>query len=718
MAMGAASEERHGRQHYGRDGYPYHECAQAVSWCALSAAVAWKLEEVIAAPNTAPHEWQSSYPRDAYAGYGKPVRNSPDLQRILALPRRALEMDGTARAEAIIDIETEKYSLGSVSEASSTSCKCATLNPERHEAEGCITRLRLVQAMALREIAIVGGLLGPIGVGHGKTLIDLLAPFAFARHAQAIGVPNAGEILCVLLVPPGLIKQLSDDYTYIGQHFRMPTIVFQGSPHLDQKQPHGPRLQVMPYSRLSLKDATSWLNVVQPHAIIADECHKLRCQTTSTTSRVMRYFDEHRATRLAAWSGSLTSKSIRDYSHLSALALKGGSPLPINYEDVEDWARAIDPSRDPADPGPLLYGLIETGCCKPGETLYTGIRRRLVETLGVVSTATPSFDCDLEINERTAPKMPERIISTPAGDATLAEHIQRALGFVRPDGEELVTAMQAVECAITISCGFYYRWIYPKHSFPRDTMLVLDWLDARKEWHRELRQKLKRREEHLDSPLLCMHAAQRALGVRPQHKGLPNWQSKTYPVWHEIKDKVKYESEAVRIDDYLVQDAAAWATDHNGIIWYEHNAFGEWLAELTKLPRFGAGKDAKLALLGDAARGIKGELGDRSVICSITSIGTGTNGLQYVFADQLFQVPAADPAQWEQALGRVHRPGQKRDVVRAWFYMLIPSMRKHVRAALRAALYAGGTLLGEQKLRSGFDLDLAGKLEDEESDED
>ena len=57
----------------------------------------------------------------------------------------------------------------------------------------------------------VGGLLGPIGVGDGKTMLDLLA-------ALAMGSKRA-----VLLIPPALKTQLlTVDWDYYGQHWRLP----------------------------------------------------------------------------------------------------------------------------------------------------------------------------------------------------------------------------------------------------------------------------------------------------------------------------------------------------------------------------------------------------------------------------------------------------------------------------------------------------------------
>lgn len=661
--------------------------------------------KLVAQNSVAPEQWQAPAPKEMY--FRAPVARSADLDRVLALPRRVPELDGTPRAEAIIDVITERYTKN----VPAGQCRCAQINPDRHAAEGCITRLRLLQAIALRELGIVGGLLGPIGVGHGKTLIDLLAPFAFSTHAEAHGMPHGPNILCVLLVPPGLVKQLADDYDYVGQHFHMPTMVVQGAPHLDRAgDPGAPKLQVMPYSRICRGEATSWLNQVQPHAIIADECHKLRDLKTATTARVRRFMDEHPWCRFAGWSGSMTARSIRDYAHLSDWALRNGSPLPRDMEAADDWARTIDPSDRPADPGPLLEGLIATGCCGPGDTLYKGFHKRLTETIGVVSSTAPAVDCELELKEREAPRVPPHV----------QDLIDQALDFVRPDGEEFATALQAVECACQLACGFHYRWIFPHNEFPRDNDLVYDWLEKRKRYHKELRYKLKDPTEHLDSPQLCEYAAQRALGLRPKHKGLPEWASKEYLAWYEVKPKVKPESDPVRVDDYLVRNALDWAINHHGVIWYQHAAVGEWLHEMAAhngydIPIFGGGKDAKLALLGDSQRGIKGENGSRSVICSIKAHGTGTNGLQFNFWEQLFlSNPGASDA-WEQTLGRLHRAGQRAPKVTAAFYMHTREMRKHVLSALRSAMYVEGTMGAVQKLRlgMGFPMDFASDIEDE-----
>ncbi len=625
----------------------------------------------VALRNTGPRPFQT---QTAW-GYKPPVGNSDDLIRIAALPRREQELDGTERAEAIIDMITERYAK------KTKSCSCKQLDPDRE----CVTRLRLVQAIALREISICGGLLGPIGVGHGKTLIDLLAPLAFADH----GIKTS-----ILLVPPGLITQLIGDYEFVGQHFRMPSIVFHGN-SFSAIVSGSPVVHVVPYSRLSRPEATTWMESrLKPEAIIADEVHKLRNVKTATGHRVDAWMEAHPKTLFAGWSGSVTAKKLTDYDHLARWALRGGSPMPLDNNVTIDLGRAIGSKaqENPADGGPWLQ------LCVPGETLECGFRRRLAQTLGVVTTTSPPIDVALEIDAKEAPPIPDDIMAA----------LNSVRDFVRPDGEELMDALAVGAAARQVACGFYYKWIFPKHVFPRDEAMIADWREYRKLYHKAVRAHLKHNAaEHLDSPKLCQNAAERGWGDRPQHRGLPAWKCPDWPAWRDIKHRVQYESEPVRINDFLVRDAIEWATENRGIVWYEHGAFGEWMAELSEqlgcpLPMYGGGKNGG-GLLGE--RGNVLERGDRSLILSIKAHGTGRNGLQNIFCDQLIiMLPSGDGC--EQVLGRLHRIGQKAPSVRALFYKHSMEMAKHVNEALRDALYVEGTLGAVQKLRMGFKVEV------------
>ncbi len=371
------------------------------------------LGSLVAAPGFAPKAWQSGAPDSAYESSKMPVQDSEDLQRILKLPRRAQVLPHTPEADLLIRVMTRRYAL-----TRTTPCACREISLKHTgNARECITTLNLAQSWALYEIAVADGLLGPIGVGHGKTILDILAPLAFKHCTTAM-----------LLVPVGLVVQLIAEYELVGQHFRLPALVVWKKVKLAgdaaprdymEMNPPGwkpgevpPTLHVYPYTLLSAKGSTVKLDELAPDTIISDEVHNLRHADTARTARVLRYFDTHGATRFAGWSGSITDASLSDYAHLSAMALKERSPVPINPDAVDDWSRALDPraskTEDTSSPWATAAppGMLLTLDDGRGGHISEVFHRRLVETLGVVATTTPAIDAELSIEEQTAPPIP------------------------------------------------------------------------------------------------------------------------------------------------------------------------------------------------------------------------------------------------------------------------------------------------------------------------
>src|SRR5690606_1265014 len=127
------------------------------------------------------------------------------------------------------------------------SCECVTKYKRK-----CCADLLPTQAWALHEIREVEGLLGPIGVGHGKTLLDLLAAMVLRKCSTA-----------VLLLPPNLKSQLLDvDWHFYGQHWKLPNLA--GERWL---VPERPTLHVVAFSELSGSRATDLLHRLRPDAV-------------------------------------------------------------------------------------------------------------------------------------------------------------------------------------------------------------------------------------------------------------------------------------------------------------------------------------------------------------------------------------------------------------------------------------------------------------------
>jgi hypothetical protein len=617
-----------------------------------------RITELVAEPNFSPREWQAPNPFSWNAAFGRhPVPDSADLQRVKALPRRP--MPDADELAALVIFMTERLSNG---RAAGDGCACAALGRE------CIVSLRPTQARVLYEVERAEGLLGPISVGHGKTLLDLLTPLVVPYCRQA-----------VLLAPPALVSQMMREFDLLRQHFRIPYVQNHGGGGGSYPS-DGPVLHVLPYSKLSHASSTVWLDEKQPDLIIADEVHCLRHATAVRTARVLCYFTHHPRTRFCGWSGSLTDSSVRDFAHIGALALKEGSPLPLDPKVVDEWSKALDPSDDASPAGALLE------MCTPGESARAGFHRRLVDTLGVVPSAEPPTDLILEIDERFPPPVPE-VVRLALDDLRAA--------WVRPDGEELVDAFSLNRCALQLACGFYYRWRFPDAP---PVKLIIEWIAARKAWRQELRREVMKRRPHMDSPLLCSLAAARAwqgeLGGEPYAGEEPCWRADNWPRWARAKHTIRYETETVRLDDFLARDAAEWALEHRGVVWYNKRAFGEWVSQLSGLPMHGGGPKASDLI----AR----EDGSRSIIASVKAHGTGRDGLQRIFADQLMANPPSMATDWEQILGRLYRPGQSSPVVHASFFRHTAEMQKHVDTALSRAVYVEDVLGAHQKIRMGW----------------
>lgn len=614
------------------------------------------------------------------------VEQSKDLRRILAIPRRpAVDLDGSAMALALIEYMQKILFLG----PKDCVCQSAYHRP-------CITRLKASQAWALFEASLVQGLLGALSVGSGKTILNILLPMVVrdCKHA-------------VILIPPGLRQQLLAEFRMLREHYKVPHLMLDGVHHKSNQPPGGPVLHVVPYSKFNRPESTAILGELNPDLIIADECHKIRNLTTATTSRVMRRFLEKKETRFCGYSGTITAKSIRDYAHIAAIALRENSPLPLDPSTVEEWAVALDPNPLPAPAGALM------ALCEPGETkVYEGFHRRLVETRGFVATTSGSIDASINIMQRVPPPMPDRL-------KELLKEVRA--NEERPDGEQLVDILQITKCVRELACGFFYRWKFP-HGEPES--LIKEWFSRRKAWGKELREQLKNRQEHMDSPKLCANAAKRAyqgeFGGEAYVGDLPVWYADTWKPWAEIKDKVYHEQDIIWLDrikpedrelyhkaytpgaDYLAKDAAEWGLKHRGVIWYEHRALGERISEISGLPRHGGGLGAEERILA--------EKGDRSIVASIKSHGTGRDGLQRLFNEQLITNPPSSGDIFEQVLGRLHRIGQEEDEVNTHVYRHVPEFAESIDKAICQAKYVAGTLGSNQKLLAAtcdFPVDLS-----------
>lgn len=588
--------------------------------------------------------------QDRYLGRGT-VENSPDLERILALPRRtppSLEQQTVMAAKMSAFLRIPDQEEGT--------CQCHIIRKApKYDPSLCISALFPIQGWYLWEASQIGGAVGHIRVGGGKSLIDALLCICRPRLDRP----------AVLLIPPGLRRDFAKEFALIAQHFRVPNL----AGGTGMFYPDRPTLHVQTYSMLSHKNQAVWLKTVNPYMIIADEAQKLKSYKTAIVKRFVKYIIEQPDTEFYAHSGTLTTRSLKDYGHLSAISLKEKSPLPIEAHVTEQWAAALDPV--PAGGLPSSSGALRR-FCGVGENARSGFRRRLLDTKGVVASEAAQLPIRLRIVERK--------IAVPESVRSLLRQVRSSQA--RPDGEEFTEATEVVGCLRQVACGFYLRWKYPRGE---PVELIEDWFKKRQAFNKELRNKLQGGKDYLDSPGHCKDAARRHYA---NYKGqLPTWHAEHWPAWEKIEKAVYHESEAVWIDDFLVRDVSEWAK-RPGIVWVGHPALGEAVARNAGVPYYGEGDKA--------AAGILAEQGGRSIVASIKAHGTGRN-LQYAFSRNLIcNIP--DGGSVEQLIGRTHRHGQKAEEVTVEVYQHTEEVVRAYETALGQAQYVRDTTGSSQKL--------------------
>ncbi len=495
-------------------------------------------------------------------------------------------------------------------------------------------RLRPIQSAALLEAAMMNGGFFPIGCGMGKTLITLLLPTALDSERT------------VLLVPPALRGQLEREiHEVYGKHFDLPLRA----------------LTIVAYSQLSsIKDADI-LERLDPDLVVADEAHMLAHVTSARAKRFYRFMRSKPGCRFVALSGTFTNRSIKNYWHLMELALRKSSVLPRAYHEIEEWAGALDVKPEVTVlPGALLR------LCEPGEDVRSGYRRRLISTQGVIASKENEVGSGLILRKLS--------ISLPPKVRALYSEVKNAWSL---EGDEFDSAMTRAAKLREIALGFYYHWVWP------NGVVDLEWLTARTNWNRAVRDKLKQSKAGFDQPAMLYAAARRAAQDKPGVQwagGVPTWLA-----WRAVEDRPEPPTEAVWVDDFLLLDAIrrARAVEAPCVVWYEHRAVGDRLGALSGWPVFGAGTDASSSR-------------EKVIVASIRSQGTGKN-LQHYSHNLLTSFPPSGQT-FEQMIARTHRPGQQADYVFGDWYAHTHETEAAMDQVIADAKYQSGTMGQDQKV--------------------
>lgn len=600
------------------------------------------------------------------------VRKSADLDRILALPRRVWYEGRGGRhgtADQIREIANAAF-----------------------RRPGSSASLHLRQAVALQELHDERGLYAAIRVGGGKTLLSLLA-------SRVLGARRP-----VLLLPGSLRAKTVIERDKYAADWDVPRVT------LDPSDWGECELLVLSFQQISLDKADAGpasaerdqpsdddvpeddtdagaleasrkcpllLDRLAPDLLLVDEADCLKHPRSGRTRRVRRYVRAKRAeeraavephgTRLvfAAMTGTPANDSILEYAHLLAWALGPGAPVPISYPVLREWADAIDESSQTRRAVGALARLVDPEhqddlLINPLPTVRRAYARRLVETPGVIAVASSDT-------------VTARLVIRAQHLAPTSEQ-RDALKCLRekwetPDGEPFSMASDLWRHAREVACGFYYRWI----KRPPE-----EWLEARREWCRFVREALAKGERRGWDTELAVVRAVRA-GELP---------SGALDAWRAVRDTFAPQTEAVWLTRSVLEYAAEWLSSHDlGLCWVEHRSVGPELAKISGLKFFGqGGLCGKLPL----------EAHEGPAIVSLGSNYRGRN-LQRWRENLVLSLPERG-AYWEQLLGRTHRDGQTADEVSMDLAIVCREQILGFQKALATAEFAADASTMRQKL--------------------
>jgi len=391
-------------------------------------------------------------------------------------------------------------------------------------------QLRPVQAEALGEIHAVGAGLISAGVGHGKTLIGILA-------GAALGVDRT-----VYLCPPACVEQVEATVQRAAENWVFPPVF------------------VVPWSRLSMQVGDDWLEAAAGNgtfALVCDEAHVLRSATTGRTQRLLRFRKANvQRSRVVLMSGTLTRRNLLDLVDVAWVALGKRSPVPTgstgaalaSYIEDPQWGRGA---------GEAAALRKWAGCTDVVEALGKRIR----SAPGVVTTVSQSVEIPIYVVPMVGARAPSTVVKE-----LLKKTEEVAATFRVPDGDDLVSPADVARVSRQLALGYHLIWTWRGDP-------DREWIEARRAWSALARQ-------------ACMSGQFLTEGDFYQHCSLGFFESaKAEAVWREWA--------ACKADpDRAPVPKPVWHTHHivrglvdsakqqrNCLIWYDETAVVPLLRE-------------------------------------------------------------------------------------------------------------------------------------------
>lgn len=565
--------------------------------------------------------------------------------------------------------------------------------------------INALQAAAILEFAERGSIMAGFNTGEGKTFLGPILPLA-RDDVRTTG----------FLVPPALKSEVNENVIpFLRENFDLKPVTVVSYSELSVEYVCPPcknagkkRGRKKEGDQPCERCLAGILGEYDFDLVVADESHMI---SSRYSGRGMNFRAHMKARNrmFVPMSGSFWTKSLRDAHSIVMLTHPVDCPLPRVYPEVEDWANALD-SRVPEDlrlpPGvlveldldpdktcahdystddPLTPGAkIVADCldCGGSGTLSElaqarrGVRRRFADTPGWIASTDDSFGASLVV----------RAVSPP-----VPASVEDALGrlrslWVTPGGEEVTDPIAFWNSARNLAMGFYYKWMWPNDE------IDFEWLERRRDWHRAVREVIKRNIEGVRTPLQVWNACAAWSQLLP--KTLKKETLEAKHGWEEVMDRPEPPVEAVWIDDYLVRWTNAWLTEKPGLAWYSKRAFAAKYKELTlgvhEVITSGRNQDQRI-------RELASKPGASSILASLKAHGTGKN-LQIGWSRMLHTSPPNDGQTWQQSVARIHRRGQLEPEVWVDAVLNTEELREAMSTAVGDARFVAQTQKQTQKL--------------------
>lgn len=547
-----------------------------------------------------------------------------ELERLKALPLE-VELDGAQYVEHL----TRLYAL----------------HPEAPS-----MTLRPLQAAMLVQAVRGDGLVALAGCGSGKTLTTLLLPVILGAERP------------LLMLPAAMRAQNQSDQAEYAKHFKIQ------------------RVPVLSYEGISSPKQQAALEEMKPDLIICDEAHHLRNLKSARVRRLEKYLLQSGA-RLCALSGTLVSRSLREYAHVMNWALRAWSPLPRSNHLIDLWARVIEDDEATAQQRAWVDDVLPEG-----EHLEHRLHKRLRGSRGVVISSDERVSASLSFRRvpyKMSPKLGDAVKRLLAEqdvvsathevlDASTVDLMLRSSALWSPQD----AIYSRVWAQMTMGCVYVWDW------GDRDPDHV--WVEARRGWGAAVRHTLD--SGRYDSESLLKR------DIRARKFTAPRIVA-ALEAWEAVAERPPPATRVVWVDDAWCEHVAQWSREQRDppIIWVQLRAVAEKLHALTGFELYGGGDEDARRL--DAAKSTA-----HPCIMSIAAHGTGKN-LQ-AWRNQIVAHPLSHPARWEQMVARTHRNGQRADNVEVNYYGH-SLFGRALRKARKDAQYIQDTTGQDQRLLYG-----------------